>query len=192
MFADDIKLVREMVGKYGLMLPFVDLGGLKAKDLTVADYALTLQTGDQHARYVHLTEDPFADIAPGYEIINPQYGQPFIEQLPRKHAGQFGTIVCLSVLEHVRNPFEVFSAFYKLLKPGGLLICSTVLVFPIHDEVDNWRYTPECLKRLARLAGCEVLEYGKRLDIDGAAGILDIKSGRPQEIISTFVVARKP
>lgn len=193
MFRDDIKLVGEMVARYGLRLPFVDLGGLHAKDITVADYDITIHTGDQKARYLHLIQDPFTFVVNGsYQIINPQYGQMPIEELPAKYPNHFGTIVCLSVLEHVVNPFEIFKAFNAILQPGGLLILSTVQSFPIHDAPhDYWRFSDDCLRMLAKGEQLEVLECGYRLNIHGGMGIKEIHSGVPQEIRSVYVVARK-
>ncbi len=193
MFLDDIHLVEEMTAKYGLKLPFVDLGGLRAKDITVADYERTIKTGDQHARYLKLDANPFEHIAPGYEIVNPEYGNRCIEDLPEQWGyPPFGTIVCLSTLEHVKNPFQVFDAFYTLLQTDGLLILSTVFSFPVHGAPsDYWRFTPECLKMLAMNSALRILESGFRLDIPGDAGIKEIHTGMAQEIKSVYLVARK-
>lgn len=192
-FADDIALVKEQTEHYGLVLPFVDLGGLHATQITVADYNITIATGNQKARYLKLKQDPFADIAPGYKVFNPEYGDPPIEDLPAKYAEQFGTIVCLSVLEHVVNPFEIFKAFYQLLKPSGLLIVSTVWSFPKHSAPrDFWRFSDDCLQMLAEQARLTVLETGMRINIHGGMGIKEIHTGEPQEIRSSYVTARKP
>ena len=45
MFWDDIKLVTEMVNKYGLRLPFVDIGGITT--VGCVDYDLTIKSGDR-------------------------------------------------------------------------------------------------------------------------------------------------
>src|SRR3989344_3908004 len=47
--------------------------------------------------------------------------------------GEFETILCTEVLEHIENPFEVEKEFWRVLKPGGQLILSTRFIFPIHD-----------------------------------------------------------
>lgn len=190
MFKDDLDLVQAATSKYGLRLPLVDLGGLK--NPTIADYQITIRTGDQQARYIKLPGRPFDNVDSDYQIINPEYGNPPIEELPLQYSEAFGTIVCLSVLEHVINPFEIFYAFYKLLQPGGLLILSTVFSFPKHQAPrDYWRFSDDCLRMLAEQAGLQVLEFGERLKIHGGMGVLEIHTGVPQEIISTYVVARK-
>lgn len=184
-----------MVQKYGLKLPFVDLGGLHAKDITVADYSITINdpNHNQWARYLHLDRDPFYDVVGGeYLILNPQYGDPPIEILPETYPEAFGTIVCLSVLEHVEDPFEVFNGFRRLLKPEGILILSTEQSFPVHDAPrDFWRFTDDALKYLASRANLKVLEAGYRLNIHGGMGVLEIHTGIPQEIRSVYIVCQK-
>jgi SAM-dependent methyltransferase len=190
MFKDDIDLVHEMIGKYGFRAPLVDLGGLHARELTVADYSITIKTGDQHARYLHLDRDPFSDIENNYKVCNPQYGDPFIEDLPERD--YWGTAVCLSVLEHVKNPFEVFHSIWRVLKHGGLLILSTEFSFPFHPSPeDNFRFSPTGLKILAECSGFKVLENGWRLDINADMGVKEIHTGVSQEIRSVYIVCQK-
>ena len=185
MFWDDIKLVTEQVEKYGLRTPFADLGGMERP--CIADYDLTIASGDQGARYVHLTQRPFDHIAPDYVILNPEQGDPFIEDLPYQYAGAFGTAVCLNVLEHVQNPFRVMAALYQLLREGGMLILETVFSFPYHPSPnDYWRFSPDCLRYLAETAGFTVLECDWRLSISADKGVLNGQNGEPQEIRSVF------
>ena len=185
MFWDDVKLVTEQVEKYGLRTPFADLGG--TEDPCIADYDLTMATGDQAARYVSLEGRPFDHIAPDYQILSPDKGDPFIEDLPYQYAGVFGTAVCLNVLEHVRNPFRVMAALYQVLQEGGVLILETVFSFPYHPSPnDYWRFSPDCLNYLASTAGFRVLEYDWRLTIPADRGILNGQNGEPQEIRSVY------
>lgn len=190
MFFDDIVLVGEAISKYGLQTPCADLGGLEKP--TCADYRRTISSGVQSDRYIILSHPPFRDILGDYQIINPELGHPPIEALPAKYPEHFGTIVCLSVLEHVENPFAIFSAFAKLLKPNGLLVLSTVFSFPYHPSPnDNFRFSPSGLRILAESARLQVLECDWRLNITADMGIINSQNGKPQEIISVYVVARK-
>ncbi|MBP0029005.1 methyltransferase, TIGR04325 family [Roseofilum sp. Guam] len=197
MFWDDIKLVTEQVQKYGLRKPFVDLGGLEKP--TIADYNLTIKTQEQYARYIYLNQRPFDHIDPEYLILNPENGSPEIEDLPTLYSDFFGTAVCLNVIEHVENPFEVFDAFYKIMKPEGLLIIETVFSFPYHPSPrDYWRYSAECLKNLSQKAGFEVLECDWRLLIRADQGIEVIqeipglyKKHHPQEIMTVYATLTK-
>lgn len=190
MFWDDVVLVTEMVSKYGLQSPLVDLGGLA--NPCIADYELTIKSGIQSDRYVTLKNRPFDHIDLNYQILNPELGDLPIEQLPESREEWIGTAVCLSTMEHVGDPKAVFKAFGKLLKSGGLLIVSTVFSFPYHPSPeDNWRYSDTGLRILAKQAGLVVLESGFRLNIHGGSGVLDIHTSRPQEIQSSYVVACK-
>lgn len=190
MFWDDIRLVTEQVEKYGLRGKFVDIGGLENSG--VADYDLTIATGDQMARYVDLNQRPFDHIDKKYMVINPAKGDPIIEELPYSYNNAFGTAVCLNVIEHVRNPFRVFSALYQVMQQNSLLIIETVFSFPYHPSpLDYWRYTPECLKDLSLSAGFKVLEYGWRMTITADKGILNTQNNEPQEIRSVYITLTK-
>lgn len=187
MFWDDIKLVTELVGKYGLRRPFVDLGGQDRP--TIADYDLTIATGDQEARYVELRQRPFDHIDPEYFVINPEKGHPPIEELPKHMPGLFGTVTCLNVIEHVEDPFKVYEAMKALMKPDSLLIIETVFSFPYHPSPhDYWRFSPEALRLMGARSGLKVLECDWRMNILADKGILEKKTRTPQEIKSVYAV----
>lgn len=190
MFWDDILLVTEQVEKYGLRGRFVDIGGLEYSG--VADYDLTIATGDQMARYVDLSQRPFEHIDSKYQVINPAKGDPAIEELPYTYNNAFGTAVCLNVIEHVRNPFRIFSALYQVMQQNSLLIIETVFSFPYHPSpLDYWRYTPDCLRYLGETAGFNLLEYGWRMSIPADKGILNTQNNEPQEIRSVYITLSK-
>jgi len=192
MFWNDILLVTEQIEKYGLRKPFVDLGGMERP--CIADYDLTIMTGDQNARYVFLNQRPFDHIDNGYTILNPDKGDPLIEDLPYQYANTFGTAACLNVLEHVQNPFRVFSALYQIMKRNSLLIIETVFSFPYHPSpLDYWRYSPDCLRYLSGFAGFTVLECDWRMTIPADKGIRNTAPGvdEPQEIRSVYVTLTK-
>jgi len=194
MFLDDLHLVEEQVAKHGLRKPFVDLGGLGRPCL--ADYAITMRTGVQNDRYLTLPQGAHvfdAVAGRGYKILNPELGDPPIEELPASYRDYFGTAVCLNVIEHVVNPFFIFDALYAIMQRGGLLIISTVFSFPYHPSPrDYWRFSPDCLQMLAEYAQFEVLECDWRLTITADQGIKEIHNGEPQEIRSVYVSLRKP
>ena len=65
----------------------------------------------------------------------------------------------VSVFEHVDNPYVVSDALYKILRPGGFLINSTPFLFPHHPSPeDNFRYSPEALRKIHTQSGFEWLE----------------------------------
>ncbi len=176
MFLDDIVLVNRAVRTYGLRLPFVDLGGQEHP--LVADYAT-----DSFGR---MGQRPFDHLAPGYDILNPEKGDPPIEELPNRD--YYGTAVCLSVLEHAKDPFAVFDGIYRILQRGGLAIVSTVFEYRYHGAPDYWRFSPDALKYLAARPGFDVLDCDWRLDVPN--GIL-IDGGRCA-VKSVYIVMRKP
>jgi SAM-dependent methyltransferase len=62
-----------------------------------------------------------------------------------------GTALILDTLEHVENPHQAMSEVYRVLKPGGMVVISSVMKFPIHDyPADYWRFTPEAFKTLLK------------------------------------------
>lgn len=176
MFYADIALVGQQIAKYGLLKPLADLGG-QAKPI-VANYDLLPKSP-----FVQIEGRPFDHIDPDYLILNPEKGDAPIEELGDE---QFGTVLCLSVLEHVENPFDVFDGLYECLKPGGLLILSTVFSYRYHPApVDYWRFTPACLRMLAERAGFTVLES------DWHVRALMLQNDEYNLVRGVYVTARK-
>ena len=67
------------------------------------------------------------------------------------HSSSVGTVLLLETLEHVEYPHKALDEIFRILKPGGLLIMSSCLNFPIHDHpYDYWRYIPEAFKSLLK------------------------------------------
>jgi len=62
---------------------------------------------------------------------------------------RFGTIFCLSVLEHCKNPFKMAENLTCLLKDGGKIIISVPFSWEIHAYPDDyWRFTPAGVRLL--------------------------------------------
>lgn len=79
-------------------------------------------------------------------------------------AGFADTILMLNVLEHTQNPLRVLEEARLCLRPQGRLLLSVPFVYRIHDAVDYFRYTDECLEMLLERAGfssVSVLPYGR-------------------------------
>jgi SAM-dependent methyltransferase len=62
-----------------------------------------------------------------------------------------GTILVLDTLEHVEYPRKALEQIYRVLKPDGIILITSVMNFPIHDHPnDYWRFTPEGFKSLLK------------------------------------------
>lgn len=54
----------------------------------------------------------------------------------------FDIVLCLSVLEHSKNPQKIVEEIKRILKRGGLVIVSVPFIMPLHDTPeDYWRFT---------------------------------------------------
>ncbi len=68
--------------------------------------------------------------------------------LPAESAG---TVLCLDTLEHVEYPHQALKEIYRILRPDGVAIISSVMNFPIHDyPQDYWRFTPEAFRSILK------------------------------------------
>ena len=62
---------------------------------------------------------------------------------------EYDLILCLEMLEHAKEPFEVIESAKQCLKPNGVLLVTSAFNFKIHEYPnDYWRFTPECFKML--------------------------------------------
>jgi SAM-dependent methyltransferase len=69
-------------------------------------------------------------------------------EMPSEHVG---TVLCLDTLEHVEYPHKALKEIYRILKPDGIAVISSVMNFRIHDYPhDYWRFTPEAFKSLLK------------------------------------------
>jgi SAM-dependent methyltransferase len=82
--------------------------------------------------------DIVLDLTEDFDVIN------------RKLDGRsFGTIICLSVLEHCQQPFKMAENLCRLLKPGGNICISAPFAWEFHGyPSDYWRFTHEGVKKL--------------------------------------------
>ena len=66
-----------------------------------------------------------------------------------------GLALCLDTIEHVEYPYTAISNIHHALKPGGAIILSSVMNFPIHDHPsDYWRFTHEAFMVMLRRDSC--------------------------------------
>jgi SAM-dependent methyltransferase len=93
------------------------------------------------------------DIIEGSDIVAD------VTQMPEIKNESAGTIICLDTFEHIAQPFKAIDEIYRILKPGGLLILTTVLTWGYHPfPKDYWRFTVDALELLC--AKFEKIESG--------------------------------
>jgi SAM-dependent methyltransferase len=85
----------------------------------------------------------------------------------------FDAVVCLEVLEHVRDPGQVLGEIARVLKPGGKAWLSMPFLYPLHDApFDFQRYTEFGLRRDLAEAGLQAGEFRRPLNAIRTAGLL--------------------
>lgn len=212
MFYKDIELIQRLHADHSFECPLLDAGGLE--NPAIADYEISISKAvivnlslgdhtwiiktphpDQNDRY-HQIHRPWTFIDPNYVILNPEQGDPFIEELPTLYTEAFNTIIMVSVFEHIENPYIASDAIFKLLKPGGYLINSTPFLFPYHPSPeDNFRYSPMALRRIHEASGFDWIEGDFHVNYSSALGIGDTNPnnyGAPQGIMASYALVRKP
>lgn len=212
MFKKDIDLIKDLHERFHFEAPLLDAGGLELP--TIADYEISARKalnvvvtddtgtrtvkvphGDQSDRYLKIRR-PWDFIDPQYVILNPEAGDPYIEQLPDRFPKHFATVILVSVFEHVNDPYEVSDALFRIVKPGGHLINSTPFLFPLHPSPeDNWRFSPLALRRIHERSGFEWLEGDFHVNYSTREGIGDTNPNNyaaPQAIIASYALCRRP
>lgn len=77
--------------------------------------------------------------------------------------GNFDTVICTEVLEHVEDPFKLMKEISRILKPGGYAIFSSAWAAPYHKEPkDYWRFSLDGYEVLCRNSGLEIKEVHKQ------------------------------
>lgn len=105
--------------------------------------------------------------------------RPFAEIDAALGHKRFGTMFCLSVLEHCDQPFLMAKNMTDLLAPGGRVILSVPWVFRFHGyPSDYWRFTHEGLKKLFPELIFDDQEGCTSQPKTGETGPLDLEIGR--------------
>jgi SAM-dependent methyltransferase len=107
------------------------------------------------------------------------------EEVDRRLQGRrFGTIFCLSVLEHCEQPFAMADNMTRLLRPGGKIYVSVPFAWKFHGyPSDYWRFTHEGVKKLfSRLAfdgagGRATRPTGESRPLDEDIGVIHVTGG---------------
>jgi len=82
------------------------------------------------------------DAGAGVDIVGSVEDLPFDDN-------SFFCVVCISVLEHVKDPKKAIAEMRRVLKPNHRLIFSVPFLFPLHETPrDFWRFTKYGLELL--------------------------------------------
>ncbi len=66
-------------------------------------------------------------------------------------SNSFDIVICVSVLEHVKDYNKAVSEIFRVLKPGGETVIAVPFLFPLHDVPgDYWRFTVYALKEILK------------------------------------------
>jgi SAM-dependent methyltransferase len=93
-----------------------------------------------------------------------------------------GLVLNLESLEHIPYPQRAIDEIYRVLRPEGLLILTTVMHFKIHHAPkDYWRFTPEGIELL--LGRFKILDCTLEGDLKRPKGIWVTaqKTAHPEE-----------
>lgn len=82
--------------------------------------------------------------------LAPGYPQLDVEKLPYP-ADSFDVVVLDQTFEHLKHPWIAVEQIAKVLKKGGVCICTSVFIYPLHhggDYGDYYRFSPEGFREL--------------------------------------------
>jgi SAM-dependent methyltransferase len=69
-------------------------------------------------------------------------------------------VLCIEVLDHLKEPQKAADELYRILRPGGTLIMTTRFLYPIHSVPHDYlRYTPYMLQEIFKKWTIEKLEF---------------------------------
>lgn len=94
-----------------------------------------------------------------------------------------GTAIAIDTFEHVREVWRATDELYRVLKPGGVVLFTSVMYFPIHAyPSDYWRFTPEAFRVLAQDFPVQVVEGAGLEDFPHTVVALCAKGPVPDEM----------
>ena len=94
-------------------------GGILSESMARAGARVTgIDLGERALKIaqMHLRES-------GLEV---EYRNIAVEQLAQEQPGQYNVITCMELLEHVPDPAAMVAACARLVRPGGIVVCSTI------------------------------------------------------------------
>jgi len=72
----------------------------------------------------------------------------------------FDYVICLDTFEHIENVFKASEEIYRILRPNGILVMSSVMNCSLHDfPHDYWRFTPKAFEFLTKKFDLQYIGY---------------------------------
>lgn len=111
---------RHSAGLFGKQILDVGCGGgiLSESMARQGAHVLGLDMGKEPLQVARLHA-----LESGVEV---NYRQGTVEALAEELPGRFDVVTCMEMLEHVPDPSQIVAACFKLLKPGGMCVLSTI------------------------------------------------------------------
>lgn len=101
-----------------------------------------------------------------------------IDTIPFK-PNSVDAIICIAVLEHVRDPLGVVQRFYEILKDSGSIYVEVPFMQGIHaDPYDFQRFTPDGLR--------DLLRNFREIELDSCAGPASSLCWILREFVASF------
>jgi len=141
------RFVKESIEKRPWTGPVIDLGS--------GGYASYYKPLFKEAMYIRL------------DIMPQPKGQTDIVadilNMPLVKSDYYGVVLLCETLEHLSDPFKAFKEAARILRPGGLFICTTVACWCMHRHPkDYWRFLPDGLRHLCETVNLKI--YNEKLE----------------------------
>lgn len=139
--------VRDSLDKIAWAGPVIDLGGGNE-----SKYVQPYFAGHKYIK-LNIEADPNGST----DIVGD------ICKMPQVESNFYGVVLLLDTLEHIAWPLLAFREAARILRPGGLFICTTVASWPEHKHPkDYWRFLPDSLVLLSVTVGLQVIGLTKK------------------------------
>jgi len=77
--------------------------------------------------------------------------------------GSVDSIICTGVLGDIENFFVAIQEFYRVLRPGGVILMTEYLICELHDEpYDFWRFTNFSLEKIFQKNNFKIIIIDER------------------------------